>query len=186
MDIREYAVAAAQELAQAASLVDAAACERLADALLGGGRVFLAGAGRSGYMIRAFAMRLMHMGFSAHVVGDAATPVSRAGDLLLIGSGSGGTGSLVAVAGKAKRLGVRLALVTACPDSPIGDLADLVVAIPAPTPKAESGNGVHSIQPMGTLFEQTLLLVLDAVVMRLMERKGMGADAMFGNHANLE
>jgi 6-phospho-3-hexuloisomerase len=106
--------------------------------------------------------------------------------LLLICSGSGETQSLVSMANKAKSLGVKLALITINPASTIGTLADIIVRIPAPSPKAAANNDFVSIQPMGNLFEQSLLLFLDMTVMLLMERKGMTSDEMFKRHANLE
>ena len=104
----------------------------------------------------------------------------------VIGSGSGETASLVAIAEKAKAIGVRIALVTIVPNSRIGRLADALVRIQAPTPKAQRRGRTASIQPMGTLFEQTMLILLDSVILRLTERMGVDADAMFARHANLE
>ena len=37
-------------------------------------RLFIAGAGRSGLAMRAFAMRLMHLGKECHFLGDVTTP----------------------------------------------------------------------------------------------------------------
>ena len=160
--------------------------ERLVDLILGARRVFVAGAGRSGLAMKAFAMRLMHLGLDTYVVGETVTPGMGADDLLLIGSGSGETGSLVAMAEKVRQLQGRLALVTIVADSRIGRLAEVVVAIPAPSPKARAAHGATSVQPMGSLFEQSLLIFLDVLVLQLMERKAVDSAAMFGRHANLE
>ena len=65
-------------------------------------------------------------------------------------------------------------------------LAEAVVAIPAPSPKARAQHGVTSVQPMGSLFEQSLLILLDVVVLRLMEQQKTDSAAMFERHANLE
>ena len=148
--------------------------------------VFVAGAGRSGFMARGFVMRLMHMDYQSYVVGDTTTTAIKEGDLLLICSGSGETQSLVSMANKAKSLGVKVALITINPTSTIGSLADVIIRIPAPSPKAAANNDFESIQPMGNLFEQSLLLFLDMIVMLLMESKGMTSDEMFKRHANLE
>ena len=132
-------------------------------------------------------MRLMHMGINVHVVGDVTTPAVSTGDLLLIGSGSGSTDSLVAMALKAKSLKTRIALITIDPDSPVGKIADIVVSIPAPSPKVKKHiDVVESRQPMGSLFEQSLSMLLDSVVIMLMQRNRLNADSMFGRHANLE
>lgn len=148
--------------------------------------VFCAGAGRSGLAMRAFAMRLMHMGRDVHFVGDVTTPGIRSGDLLVIGSGSGSTASLRAAAEKARGLGAKILLFTIDPTSPIGQMADAVVEIPAPSPKAAGGGRAASKQPMGSLFEQALFLTLDAIVWLLMCRLGLNSGEMFGRHANLE
>lgn len=160
--------------------------EKLANKILDAKHVFVAGAGRSGFMVRAFAMRLMHMGFTAYVIGEAITPNLEKQGLLIIGSGSGATSSLVSMAKNCKKIGADLAVITIFPDSPIGQMADVVVKIPAPTPKSEKDSGFTSIQPMGTLFEQSLLLLLDAVIIILMAEKGYDSNTMFTRHANIE
>lgn len=176
------------ELTGLFSRVDGRQAERLAATLQANqGALFVAGAGRSGLLLRCFAMRMMHMGFATHLQGDVTTPAAKAGDILLIGSGSGETGSLAALAGKAKRLGVTVALVTASPNSTIAGLADQVVVVPAPTPKAHGElDSVASAQPMGNLFEQGMFLLLDALVMYLMHQTGISSERMFERHANLE
>ena len=70
------------------------------------------------------------------------------------------------------------------PESTIGKLADIKIEIPAQA-KGE-GNSGKSIQPMGSLFEQSLLLFYDAVILRFMEKKGLNSEMMYGRHANLE
>jgi 6-phospho-3-hexuloisomerase len=174
------------ELRSTLAQAEEGAVASLVEAILRADRLFLAGTGRSGFMVRAFAVRLMHLGFTTHVAGETVTPNLAAGDLLLLGSGSGETASLRAMAEKAHKLGAPIALVTASPRSSIGKLADVVVRLPAPTPKGSAVQAPPSVQPMGTLFEQSLLLLLDLVVLRLMERKGVDSQAMFARHANLE
>lgn len=149
-------------------------------------RVFVAGAGRSGQMARCFAMRLMHMGIDAYMVGEVVTPAIAEGDLLIIASGSGTTASLVKMAEKAKKLGAKVATVTIYPEAEIGQMADSVVEIKAPTSKSEIDHGFKSVQPMGSLFEQSLLICLDFIVILLMEQKQITGEEMFKRHANLE
>ena len=175
-----------QELEQTLGKIADAQADALAEAILEANRIFVAGAGRSGLMVKSFAMRLMHVGFTTHVVGDATTPSIQADDLLLIASGSGATGSLVGMAHKAQKIGANIGLVTIDPQSPIAKLAAVVLVIPAPSPKIAEDTGFTSLQPMGSLFEQSLLLALDAIVMMLMERCGKTSELMFSNHANLE
>ena len=176
------------ELGNAMRAVDPGELRALQERLGAARRVFVAGAGRSGLVVRAFAMRLMHLGLHMHEVGDVTTPAFAAGDLLVIGSGSDETDSLCAVAGKAKALGGVLAVVTIVPSSTLGQLAEVVVRVDAPSPKAAAQAGAprRSVQPMGALFEQTMLLLLDAVVMRLAAARGSSPDELFARHANLE
>lgn len=148
-------------------------------------RIFVAGAGRSGLMGKAFAMRLMHLGLTAHVVGESTTPGIGSGDILVLGSGSGETGSLISMAEKAQRAGASVLLVTIHPGSSIGRLADEIAALPAAAKEAAASSAV-TVQPMGSLFEQGLLIFYDAVVLRLMELKEMDGPAMYASHANLE
>ncbi|MBB6669747.1 6-phospho-3-hexuloisomerase [Cohnella nanjingensis] len=174
-----------QELSQVIGAVSDAEAAALAERIRRADRIFVAGAGRSGLMMRAFAMRLVHLGLQAHVVGETTTPGFGPRDLLILGSGSGETSSLVAMAQKAAALGGTVALATVRPDSTLGRLAECVVRIPA---SAKEANGAQrpTIQPMGSLFEQSLLLLLDALTLSLMAEREADSAAMFGRHANLE
>ena len=175
-----------QELEKTLSNIDNEQTDALLNMLLEAEKIFVAGAGRSGFMIKAFAMRLMHMGCEVYVVGETITPSLSSNDVLIVASGSGATESLVAMARKAKMIGARLALLTIDQSSPIGKLADIVLVIPAPSPKVQRAMQFTSIQPMGSLFEQSLLLLLDTVVLMLMERQETTSAVMFTRHANLE
>ena len=182
MTAGEYTKRMIQELEETLSALPEEGLGGLTEKLLGAGRIYVAGAGRSGYAMRSFAMRLVHLGLTAYVVGDTVTPAIREGDLLLIGSGSGSTSGLLSMAQKARKIGADLALVTTRADSPIGALASLTLRLPAPTKET----GSASLQPMGSLFEQALLLTLDTAVLLLMERTGQTAQEMAARHANLE
>ncbi|WP_274653198.1 6-phospho-3-hexuloisomerase [Paenibacillus humicola] len=184
-EFSSHAAGILDELKRVLLAVSGEEAERLAASIGAAEAVFVAGAGRSGLMMRAFAMRLMHMGVCVHIAGDTVAPALKPSGLLLIGSGSGETKSLAAMAAKAKQLGAGVALVTTMPDSAIGRLADTVVRIPA-VAKDAADRAEISIQPMGSLFEQALLLLLDGVVLRLMELKGVAAPDMAARHANLE
>ncbi len=127
----------AAELAAVAEAIDASALDALANAVQGAGRIFIAGAGRSGLMMRGLAMRMMHLGLNVNVVGEIVTPGIGPGDLLLIGSGSGSTASLVAAAEKAQQVGAAVALITIDPGSAIATISSTVVAVPSPSPKSK-------------------------------------------------
>lgn len=175
-----------RELGKTLEGVSAEGVRRIVGAVGKAEKVFVAGAGRSGFQMKSFAMRLAHLGLDAHVVGEATAPALTSRDLVIIGSGSGSTATLVALAAKAAEIGAAVALLTIDETSEIGRLADVVVKIPAPSPKAEKPAAVESVQPMGSLFEQALLIVLDAVVVMLMAARGVDSAGMFKRHANLE
>ena len=144
--------------------------------------IFLAGAGRSGLVIRSFANRLLHLGFSVSIVGEISSPHTQEGDLLIISSGSGETPSLINQAKIAKKENVRIALITANDHSTLADLANYTLVIPAQTKDSLK----ESLQPMGTLFEQTNFFLYDNIVLLLMEKLGENNETMKKRHANLE
>lgn len=172
------------ELQQTLAHIDDAQAEKLVAGILQAKKVFVAGGGRSGFMAKAFVMRMMHMGLDAYVVGETVTPNLEPDDLFIVGSGSGETQSLAAMTKKAKAIGATVVAITTNPDSTIGSLGDIQIKISAQA-KADGSSG-KSIQPMGSLFEQSLLLFYDAVILRFMDKKGLNSDTMYGRHANLE
>ena len=186
MNIQVYISQILDELGETVGHICNDSAEKLADAIIAAETVLVAGAGRSGLAMKSFAMRLMHMGFDTYVVGETVTPSITAQDVLLIGSGSGSTSSLVVSANKADDIGATICLITIDEHSPIAQLAQVVLTIHAPSPKVSRDFGFRSVQPMGSLFEQSLQLVLDAIVLLLMEKTEKTPESMFTRHANLE
>lgn len=186
MNNQEYAKIVVEELNKTLTVIDPANADKFVDLLEGADEIFCAGAGRSGFQVKGFAMRLMHMGLKSYVVGETCTPNIKEDGLLVICSGSGETKSLVNHANKAKEIGAKIALITINTESTIAKLADVVVEIPAVSPKSAKQGSVKSIQPMGSLFEQSEGIFMDIAIMMLMERKGLDSDTMFGRHANME
>jgi 6-phospho-3-hexuloisomerase len=156
----------------------------LAGHLGGAGRVFVAGAGRSGLVLRMAAMRLMHLGLNVHVAGDTTTPAISSGDLLLVASGSGTTSGVVKAAETAAKAGARIAAFTTNADSPLAGFADAVVIIPA-AQKTDHGSSV-SRQYSGSLFEQVLFLATEALFQSLWDNTDEPAEELWLRHANLE
>jgi 6-phospho-3-hexuloisomerase len=187
MSGRQYAAGILKELEHALSQINDTEMRGMGELILQSGKIFIAGAGRSGLMGKAFAMRLMHMGVQAYAAGETVTPGIGPKDTLLLCSGSGETGSMLLMAKKAASIGARVGLITIKPESSIGQMADAVLRIPASAKEeAVSSGAALTNQPMGSLFEQGLLLTLDALVLMLMDKKGITGSDMFGRHANLE
>lgn len=187
MNIKETLLCVTQELNDCFAGLQEEQLEALEREIRKANRIFTAGAGRSLLAIRGFAMRLMHMGFTSYVVGETVTPAIGPGDLLLIASGSGATGTLTVIAEKCKKTGAALALITTVPESPIGKLADYIVEVPAATTK-NSANRRTSIQPGSNTFEQSVLLIGDAMVMHLVGESSTKENnvQLMRRHANLE
>lgn len=176
-----------KELKSSLSRIDKKQAEAFVSSIISAKKVFVAGAGRSLLMIRGLAMRLMHMGFCAYVVGETVTPAIEPDDLLIIGSGSGETESLTVIAKKAKKIGAKLALITIFSDSTMAQMAEYVVQIVAATTKS-GRQSIKSIQPGASMFEQSLLLFCDATMIRIIERCNIltGNTELMKRHANLE
>ena len=147
-------------------------------------RVFVLGAGRSGLALKMTAMRLMHLGLDVHVVGEVTSPAITAGDVLLVASGSGTTGAIVRAAETAHSVGASILALTTAPESPLGRLAAVTVVIPAAAKQDHAGQ--VSAQYSGGLFEQSVLLVGDAIFHALWQASGATAEQLWPRHANLE
>lgn len=154
---------------------------KLTEMLDGAKRIFLAGAGRSKLVGNFFAMRLVHGGYDVSVVGEIVTPSIKNGDLLIIISGSGETEQLIAFTKSAQKVGAKIVLISAKSSSTIGDLADAVFQIGSPE---QYGKVVG--MPMGTVFELSTLLFLEATISHIIHEKGIPEEVMRERHANLE
>ena len=167
-----------RELGGALGQVPAESVDAAAKAVVAHRRVFVAGAGRSGLMLKAFAMRLMQMGRTVYAAGETVTPAVEKGDLVILASASGTTRSVLCCAETAERVGADLFVITASPDAPLSAIHPADAVLPCGSGDRAAGSG----QVLGSLFEQALLLFCDAVVLAL----PADPDAMRRRHANLE
>jgi len=159
-----------------------------------GKKVLVVGAGRSGLVGKAFAMRLMHLGFQVYVLGETINPNVGEGDMVVVISGSGKTTVPLAAAQMAKSLNAKVVAVTSQEESPLAQTADLVVDIPGREDIAAEDEyhirqlkGQHeSLAPMGTMFEDTTMIFLDSIIAELLNRLGLSVDAMRERHATIE
>ena len=143
-------------------------------------RIFVYG---TGLMLKALAMRLMQMGLDAYVVGETTTPSVQEGDLLIVASASGETGSVCMTAESAVKQGVDLEVISSAPESTLGKIQKPDIVIESATKFATSQ---VSIQPLGSLFEQMLLMVFDTVILEMSQEQEGSNDDMAHRHASLE
>jgi 6-phospho-3-hexuloisomerase len=170
-------LAVGREIAETLERVDAGAFESFVGVFRDARRRwFFSGQGRSGMVAAMAAMRFMHMGRSAHFVGEATAPSIRTGDGLCLVSGSGKTAVTVHFARIAKDEGAEIALVTREPDSALAKLAGSVLHVPIEATR----------QFGGSLFEQTSLILLDAIVLELMQAVPDPHRLMLSRHTNLQ
>ena len=175
--------------------LDEKAIDEFEDIVIGSKNIFVTGAGRSGLAAKAFAMRLMHLGLSAYVVGETISPAIYADDCIIAISGSGETNTIVSAAKIAKNRGSKVLALTSYPESTLGQLADAYILVKGRTKKEVDDENyikrqIHgnytSLTPLGTAFELTTLVFLDAIVSELMEKMEQTESDLKARHTVLE
>ncbi|MFT4219278.1 MAG: SIS domain-containing protein [Microbacterium sp.] len=177
MSVVDFARSNAREIAAVVDMIDEEALDSLVQRVIRANRVYLTGAGRSGLSARAIAMRLMHIGLSAYAVGEVATPAIAAGDLLIAVTATA-RGSIASQAQAAHEVGASIAVFTTRAESGLLDVAETVVVLPIRTV-------IDTQQHAGSLFEQSTLVVGDAVCRAVQERLGVASAELDRRHANL-
>ncbi|AGJ63286.1 putative sugar phosphate isomerase involved incapsule formation [Sulfolobus islandicus LAL14/1] len=158
------------------------------------GKVLVMGAGRSGLVGRAFAMRLLHLGFNSYVLGETIVPAIGKNDIVVAISGSGRTKLILTAAEAAKEAGAKLISITSYFDSPLAKISDVVIEIPGRTKYSKNEDyfarqilGItEPLAPLGTLFEDTTQIFLDGIVAELMIRLKKTEEDLRLVHANIE
>ncbi len=147
-------------------------------------RIFVVGQGRTGLILRMFAMRLMQLGIDTFVVGDSTTPAIQPDDLLIAASGSGETAGVIHTARLAKDLGSHLAVITSRSESTLAKLADHLTIVPGETTKISAS--ISSALPLASTLEQATLIFLDCLVAWMARKSQKTNETMMAKHANLE
>lgn len=179
------------------SQVDESQIDKCIDLLLGhrDSQILVLGAGRSGLVARAFALRLLHLGYNVHVLGDTIVPSIQEKDLVIAISGSGTTKLISTAVEAAKQIGAEVITITSFLDSPLARLADHVVQVKGRLIGEEGRQdyfarqilGLHEpLAPLGTLFEDSCMILVDAMVSVLMDEMNLGEDLLRKRHANIE
>lgn len=145
-------------------------------------RIFVYGAGRSGLVAKAFAIRLVHLGFQTFVIGETITVPVQQGDLVVIVSGSGETIPAVMTAEIAHKLGANVVSITGKRQSDIAKYADVTLFLSAACKDVER----KRYAPLGTLFEASVWILFDGIIADLLESKEETEESMRQRHATLE
>ncbi len=187
MNYREYGTKILEEHRKVIDTLNEEDLRRFIETVKKYDRIFCIGVGREGMETRAFAMRLMHMGKEVHWIWDDTTPHIGEGDLLIATLGDGRIGHIDYVCRRAKEAGAFIYVVTGSPSGETAkNVADDVFFIPAAVYRG-TDPVVESFQPMGNLFEQSLLITFDIAVMMIVdETEGLTFEKMSGRHRNIE
>ncbi|MGP8109900.1 MAG: SIS domain-containing protein [Thermoplasmata archaeon] len=167
-----------QRVTEALERVDAAALSRAVEILSRAPQIFVYGAGRSGIVGRAFAMRLVQTGLRAYVIGESVTPIVRKGDTVFILSGQGESYSSMQTANIVRREGADLIVLTAHATSKLAHAATILLALEFPEEPERP-----RFAPLGTLFESASLRLTDAIIAELLAAGGESEASMRRRHA---
>ena len=148
------------------------------------GRIFVYGAGRSGFIGRCFAQRLMHLGIKSCFISDAVTYRYSKDDLLILISGSGETTSPKAIAEEAKEIGGKIALFTGNPKSTIGKLSNLIIQVEGKS--KDQATSRKTLAPFTSLFDISTLAILDSIGASIMGKFNITEDFIDKRHASVE
>ena len=159
-------------------------------------KIFVVGMGRSGFVGRAFAVRLMNLGFKVYFLGETITPAAEKEDLLIAISGTGATKMVLTASNAAKEIGATVVAVTSFPESSLGQTADHVVMVKGRTkmgwPKEEDYlarqlvGEREPLTPLGSIFENNCMVFLDGLIVELMHRLGRTEEDLKRRHATIE
>ena len=134
------------------------------------------GAGRMGYSMQAFVMRLSHLGFKSFMIGDTSLPRIDSKSLVLINSSSGETPSLLLYAHQARDENSNIITFTAEANSTIANLSNLIMPIPK----------IATNQIMKTIYEQYTYLLFDYLAALILDKSGLDKGWVINNHSILE
>jgi len=159
-------------------------------------KIFVVGMGRSGFVGRAFALRLMNLSFNVYFLGETITPAAGKDDLVIAISGTGMTKLVVSAASAAKDIGAKVVAITSYKDSQLGQLSDQLVLVKGRTkmgwPREEDYlarqilGEREPISPLGSIFENNCMVFLDSLIVELMYRMKKDENDLRSRHATIE
>jgi len=184
-----------ENLEEVIDKLDREAIKKMLQKIIDGNQIFVMGAGRSRLVAKAFAMRLMQLGFSVYVVGETTTPAVLPQDVMIAISGSGETRTVADLGKLAKDIASALVTITSKKYSTLGIISDIAVIIPRKT-KNDSYEANYlernirgdykNMPPLGTTFEITAFVFLDSVVSQLMMLTGALEAELKSRYTNIE
>jgi 6-phospho-3-hexuloisomerase len=180
------------ELDEVLSSIDATQLNKMVDILTTNKDIKVLGysAGRMGSGLKAFIMRLNHLGIKASFFGDNYVPPMNSDDVFICCSNSGTTKSVVNILEifKAKAGGKVISFV-GNENSKMAELSDVVIKFKTCNGglnSADDPSKINSIQPMTTLTEQAMFILFDLIVMLIINKLGIDIKDTKQYHSNIE
>ena len=165
------------ELNELESSIDYSTVDQFVNALINcKGKIVGLGAGRMGYSLRSFIMRLSHLGFPAYMIGDTSVPRTGPDDLIIVNSSSGSTKSIITLVQTAKDYNSKIMLLCSDRHSCLAKLSDYCIFY----------KPLESSQIMKTAYEQFSLLLLDHIAKEILENSNLKLEEVENNHSILE
>ncbi len=134
------------------------------------------GAGRMGYSLRSFIMRLSHMGFNASMIGDTNVPRVKKESIVFVNSSSGETPTILLYTQQASAMKPVIFSTTCNIESSIGLMSNFCITMPT----------ISSSQLMKSPYEQFSMLLYDYIIIKLMESLNLDSSKVSANHSILE
>ena len=141
-------------------------------------KIFVTGEGRSGLVGKAFATRLMHLGYKSYFIPESVVPSINSGDIFIAISGTGKNAVVLERLKFAKKQKAFATAITANSKSVIAKNSGLAIEIPAFTDS--------NVEPLGSLFEQSSLLYTDSIIVSLMVKFNKSPLYLRKFHPNLQ
>ena len=180
------------EIDEVLSSIDESQLNRMVDILTKNREVKVLGysAGRMGSGLKAFIMRLNHLGINASFFGDNYVPPMNSNDVFICCSNSGTTKSVVNILEifKTKANGTVISFV-GNETSRMAELSDVVIKFKTCNGglnSADDPSKINSIQPMTTLTEQAMFVLFDLIVMMIIDKLGIDIKDTKQYHSNIE
>ncbi len=174
--------------------------------------IFLAGSGRSGFVAKFFAMRLMHLGFHVYVFGETLVPPVHDGDIILFISKSGGENAVTDSIESTKLENIKksklegsknnmifenVKILSVCGsfDCYLANHSDAKIVIEARRDRKYDEEecarfdsldfNPKELVIMGTGFEDSALIILDGLAVEIMNNLGLCEKDLEDNHENI-
>ncbi|MFH1559280.1 MAG: 6-phospho-3-hexuloisomerase [Patescibacteria group bacterium] len=167
--------------------------KELMKSILSARRVFVFGAGRSGLIGKAFAMRLMHLGKEVFFIGETITPAIQPGDVIFFISGSGDTLSVTNMLKAAQKKQIKILGLTARKNGTLYKKGDEIICLDTENCLCSGDyltmqilGSYRKVAPLGTSFESSALVYLDSLIVLLMAQLDKNEQDLKLRHANIE